>query len=136
MVNSIPTLMTVADCDHQLELAATALIAMQYERSRVDQKNFEAVTKGPDFEEELETTQELIAIFEESLTTMAEGPGKKDLTAQLQKLYVTRNTLLRKEDNYGLDGLFEQQGEYIALGGKITAYETYIAALNARKAEL
>ena len=136
MVNSIPTLATVADCDHQLELAQRTLIVMQFERNQVDQKNANAVTSGPSFERELQSTKEQIAAYEATLPTMAAGPGKEDLNSLLQKLYVKHTSLLRKEGSFGIDGLFEQQGAYTALGGKIDSFQTFIAALNARRAQL
>lgn len=136
MQNSIPTLATVAECDRQLSLAQTALLAMQFERSQVDQKNGIAVTAGPGYERELQSTQEQIVAYEGAVLTMAAGPGKEAVTNVLRGLYIRRNTLVKKEATFGIDGLFEQQGEYTALGGKIDAFQTFITALNARKAEL
>ncbi|MCP9751794.1 hypothetical protein [Ferruginibacter sp. HRS2-29] len=136
MKNSIPDLMTVAACDHQITLAKTALVAMQFAQSQVDKKNFTAITKGPDYEREVASTQQQIAMLEAGIPGMPEGPGKVDANNNLQQLKADLINLLKKEGSYGVDSLFEQQGEYIALGGKIEAFQTFIDALNARKAEL
>lgn len=136
MVNSIPTLLTVEDCDRQIELAKTGLIAIQFEQNQLDKKNGIAIKDGPAYERELQSTEEQISFYEENLPAMPAGPGKDVAKSVLDKLYVKRTSLLNKKDNYGTDSLFEQQGEYIGLGGKVIAFQGFIAALEARREEL
>lgn len=136
MINSILSLLTTADCDTAIARAQDKRLQIEFERFELNKDNSKASIEGPNYEKTLLETQEKVDALTTTVATMADGPGKISLQNDLKKYEIKLASLLNKQGNYGQQSMLDQQCDHISLGSAITGIESYIALVEARKAQL
>ncbi|MCP9753256.1 hypothetical protein [Ferruginibacter sp. HRS2-29] len=136
MINSISTLLTIADCDTAIARAEDKRLQIEFERFELNQDNKKASIDGPSYENTLQDTQDKVDGLTLTIGNMPDGRAKTSLQNELKKYELKLTNLLNKQGNYGQQSMLDQQRDHMSLGTALTGIDEFVALVQARKAEL
>jgi hypothetical protein len=136
MEYSIAELTTVEQCDAMLAVVALDRSSKSVEKNNVDKKHSVAVKDGPTIETDIVAANDNITGLEGMIAGMPEGPAKEARKAELDKVVLDLNMLLKTRANYGVLSKLKYEYNFNALEKSMQEIDVFIAAVNAKKALL
>ena len=136
MQYSTSNILTVADCDKLITFATKDKSLLEAKRIYL-LKALDKLTEGVDaIPQSFESVNIEVAALGQAVDQMPEGDLKTNLALYMKRREYQQLSLSTKVDDYTIIALIEKQYDVSKVESEIQASAVYLAALEARKAEL
>jgi hypothetical protein len=136
MSYSVAQITTTADCDLLLSLAAKEKADQAWKRLSEERLTLNYSATSIEIDAELQAVNTEIAATETIIATLPEGNSKEDAVKKKTKLEYRKFLLTNRKENYGVLALLEKELDLNRVTVELNEIDAFIAAVNARKAEL
>ncbi len=136
MSYNVNQLSTVAECDQLIQMANDSKGDLQFAEVSLTRRNNGRMRTATRLTADLATVEAQIAAFTAARDAMPDGPDKDSIISRLRRLNDRMENLEESKSRTGPVALLETEMSRAMIVGQISVVDGFIAAIDARKAEI
>ena len=136
MAYSVNSLTTAADCDLMLGVAEKEKNDLSFRKISLERRQKQYAENSIDLEADLQATTAELSALGTIIAALPEGQVKDDNITRQKRLELKLFLLNDKKENYGGIALVDKEFDLARVIKELEETETFIAAVQARKAAL
>lgn len=136
MAYSLARLTSRAECDTLLEMAQDDRKTLEFRKLSFERQQESYQDKSLDVQTELQAVQAQLTALNTIIPALPEGDEKENQITKQKKFEVRQRELNDRQEDYGVTALLDKEFDIACIAKSLEDLTVYVAALEARKAEL